>query len=123
MLLQFFLFMLHGRGFFLFTKVILNINYFHRAVKWKLFQSLGGNCKYALLPLHLGWPSLNDSCCWTPSQEAHVALEMGKGGSSLIKMSPEYAEVTQLRNKIKASWIHSEDSAVFHSFNDYYLLD
>ena len=27
------------------------------------------------------------------SQEAHVASEMGKGGSSLIKMSPEYAEL------------------------------
>lgn len=27
------------------------------------------------------------------SQEAHVASEMGKGGSSLIEMSPEYAEL------------------------------
>lgn len=55
------------------------------------------------------------------SQEARVASEMGEGGGSLTAVSPECAELAQLRSEVKACRICSEDSSVFHSFNDYII--
>lgn len=65
--------------------VILNIHYL--SAVWNeirsclLSQSLGGNCKYALLPLSLSWPGLawNDFVEHT-SQSAPVVSEMEREG-------------------------------------------
>lgn len=43
---------------FFFTKVILSCSYFLLAANGKVFQSLGGSCKCAPLPFHLGCPGL-----------------------------------------------------------------
>lgn len=61
-----------------FYEVLLNMNSFLPAVKGKVFQRLGGNCKCA--SLHLARPDVTH-VIEHASQEAHVPSDTGKEGA------------------------------------------
>lgn len=94
-------------------------HYFLLAMNWKVFQSLGGNYKYAccfsIWP-GLMWLMLLNIYRWTAKR--HVLLQKWGRDGEVWSIWVLTVEVAQLRNKIKGCWIHSEGSSVFHSFDD-----